>query len=143
MLVYTGKSHFSSGMHQKVIASFESGDPATRGAFDRLADAAIRGKNALLAGDVALFGAAMRDNWQAQKALHPDITTPQVDRLEAEATAAGAIGFKLNGAGGGGTATILCERNRNHLVRRAVEAAGMQVLPTGIDRTGLETWEPG
>jgi D-glycero-alpha-D-manno-heptose-7-phosphate kinase len=143
MLVYTGKSHFSSAMHAKVIAAFEAGDPGTRGAFDRLAEAAQRGKSALLAGDLESFGAAMRDNWQAQKALHPDITTPQVDQLEADTAAAGAIGFKLNGAGGGGTATLLCRRNQNHLVRRAVEAAGMQVLATGIDRTGLETWEPG
>jgi galactokinase/mevalonate kinase-like predicted kinase len=64
-----------------------------------------------------------------------------VEALHDAVREAGALGFKLNGAGGGGTATILCARNRNHLVRRAVEAAGMQVLPAQIDRTGLQTWE--
>lgn len=141
MLVYTGKSHFSSGMHQKVIAAYEGGDPKTHQAFETLAACAQRGKAALLEGDLDAFAAAMNDNWAAQKDLHPEITTPQVDELEARARAAGAIGFKLNGAGGGGTATLLCQRNRNHLVRLAVEAAGMHVLPAKIDPDGLRTWE--
>jgi galactokinase/mevalonate kinase-like predicted kinase len=51
------------------------------------------------------------------------------------------IGSQPNGAGGGGTATLVCRRNRDHLVRRAVEALGMQVLPAKIDFTGLRTWE--
>jgi D-glycero-alpha-D-manno-heptose-7-phosphate kinase len=140
-LVYTGKSHFSSAMHQKVIAAYELGETRTRRAFETLGRCAARGKDALLAGDLTAFAAAMNDNWAAQKDLHPEITTPQVDQLWETVARAGGIGFKLNGAGGGGTATILCERNRNHLVHRAVEAAGMHVLPTRIDDSGLCNWE--
>jgi hypothetical protein len=40
---------------------------------------------------------------------------------------------------GGGTATLPCRRNRDHLVRRAVEALGMHVLLARIDFTGLRT----
>ena len=32
-------------------------------------------------------------------------------------------------------------RTRDHLVRRAVEALGMQLLPFKIAFTGLRTWE--
>lgn len=144
LLVYTGMSHFSSAMHQKVIAAYEAGEASTRAAFATLAECATRGKEALMMGDLEAFAEAINDNWRAQKDLHPDITTPDVEALYAAAMEAGAIGFKLNGAGGGGTATILCRRNRNHLVRRAVEALGMRVLPATIDFTGLRTWEvPG
>ena len=87
------------------------------------------------------FAAAMNDNWAAQKDLHPDITTPQVEQLREAVSGAGAIGFKLNGAGGGGSATILCRRNRDHLVRRAIEALGMQLLPFKIDVSGIRTRE--
>jgi D-glycero-alpha-D-manno-heptose-7-phosphate kinase len=141
LLVYTGKSHFSTQMHQKVIAAFEAGEPATHAAFSTLAECANRGKDALMTGDLDAFAEAMNDNWRAQKDLHPDITTPQVDELHARVVEAGAIGFKLNGAGGGGSATILCRRNRDHLVRRAVEALGMQLLPFKIDFGGIRTWE--
>jgi D-glycero-alpha-D-manno-heptose-7-phosphate kinase len=141
MLVYTGRSHFSSEMHEKVIAAYEAGDSAARAAFATLARCAERGKDALLAGDLAAFAAALNDNWAAQKDLHPDITTGPVEELHAAVGAAGATGFKLNGAGGGGTATILCGRNQNHRVRRVVEAHGMQVLPAKLDFSGLRTWE--
>jgi D-glycero-alpha-D-manno-heptose-7-phosphate kinase len=141
LLVYTGMSHFSSAMHQKVIAAYEGGEEGTRRAFSTLSDCAVRGKEALMTGDLEAFAEAMNDNWRAQKDLHPDITTPDVEALHEGTRAAGAIGFKLNGAGGGGTATLLCRRNTNHLVRRVVEELGMRVLPSKIDFTGLQTWE--
>jgi D-glycero-alpha-D-manno-heptose-7-phosphate kinase len=137
VLVYTGKSHFSSGMHQKVIAEADQ----HRSDFDALAQAAVAGKEALLAGDYAAFGKAMNENWEAQKQLHPDITTPEIEALHGAAFCAGALGFKANGAGGGGTVTILADRNRAHLVSRAAQDLGMTVLPALIDTSGLQVWE--
>lgn len=139
VLVYTGRSHFSSGMHQKVINEAEK----HRAEFDALADAAIRGKEALLTGDLDGFAAAMNANWEAQKGLHPEITTPEIESLHRAVLAAGAQGFKANGAGGGGTVTILAKRNHTHLVARAVADLGMTVLPSQIDTTGLQVWEAG
>ncbi len=137
VLVYTGRSHFSSAMHQKVIAEADQ----HRDDFDTLVQAAVTGKEALLAGDLEAFGEAMNTNWAAQKRLHPEITTPEIEALHKAAFQAGALGFKANGAGGGGTVTILAKRNQSHLVRRAVKALDMQILPSFIDTTGLQVWE--
>ncbi len=139
VLVYTGKSHFSSAMHEKVIAEYEAGH--NRHVFERLAECACHGKDALLSGDLEAFSEAMNENWAAQKALHPDITTPEIEALHERTFAAGAAGFKANGAGGGGTVTILAARNRDHTVRRAVEELGMTVLPATLDFSGLRVWE--
>jgi len=128
VLIYTGKSHFSSGMHQKVIAEADQ----HRDDFDTLAEAAVAGKEALLAADFPAFGAAMNANWAAQKRLHPDITTPEIEALHDAAFRVGALGFKANGAGGGGTVTILADRNRAHLVGRVAQELGMTVLPALI-----------
>jgi D-glycero-alpha-D-manno-heptose-7-phosphate kinase len=141
LIVYTGKSHFSSEMHHKVIGAMESGEPQVRAAFETLAACAREGKQALLAGDLERFAGAMSVNWEAQKSLHPEITTDAVEELAAHTRGAGALGFKLNGAGGGGTATMLCARNRLHLVAREVETLGMRVLPARIDFDGLRTWQ--
>jgi len=137
VLVYTGRSHFSSAMHQKVINEADR----HRGDFDDLARAAVLGKEALLRGDLDAFAAAMNANWAAQKGLHPDITTPEIETLHRTAFAAGAVGFKANGAGGGGTVTILAGQDHTHLVRRAVVELGMIVLPSQIDTTGSQVWE--
>lgn len=139
VLVYTGRSHFSSAMHEKVIEEYHAGRNVA--VFQRLMDCATRGKEALLSADLDVFAEMMNENWEAQKALHPDITTAEIEKLHENTKAAGAIGFKANGAGGGGTVTILAQRNRDHLVRRAVEELGMTVLPSKIDFGGLKVWD--
>jgi len=139
VLVYTGKSHFSSGMHQKVISEADR----HKADFDQLARAAVAGKEALLSDDLDAFAAAMNMNWEAQKNLHTDITTPEMESLHQAALAAGATGFKANGAGGGGTVTILAKRNGSAAVKRAAEELGMLVLPALIDTTGLQVWQAG
>lgn len=136
VLVYTGKSHFSSGMHQKVISEAHRHTDD----FDQLARAAVAGKEALLSGDLDAFASAMNQNWEAQKRLHPDITTPEIEQLHEAVTRVGGIGFKANGAGGGGTVTVLAHRNASARVRRAAEDLGMRVLPSLIDSTGLQVW---
>lgn len=140
VLVYTGQSHFSSAMHEKVIGEYHAGRNVHL--FERLKECAVQGKEALLAGDLDAFGEAMNANWEAQKSLHPDITTGRIEELHEQAKASGAIGFKANGAGGGGTVTILCRRNKDHIVRRTVQQLGMTVLPSKIDFSGLRVWEP-
>src|SRR5262249_48955246 len=139
VLVYTGRSHFSSAMHQKVISEADR----HRGNFHALAGAPVLGKEALLRGDLAAFAAAMNANWAAQKGLHPDITTPEIETLHHAVFAAGAVGFKANGAGGGGTVTILAGQGHTHLVRRAAGAPGVAGPPSQIDTAALRGWGSG
>lgn len=136
VLVYTGKSHFSSGMHQKVISEASQ----RQAEFEALAEAAVAGKEALLSCDLDAFAAAMNVNWEAQKRLHPDITTPEIEALHEAVFKAGAVGFKANGAGGGGTVTILSRRGQSLNVAEAARQLGMTVLPALIDTTGLQVW---
>jgi D-glycero-alpha-D-manno-heptose-7-phosphate kinase len=140
LLVYTGRSRFSSALHEKVIGAYQSGQSRTRDAFETLAECARRAKRALLRGDLEAFGAAINANWEAQKQLHPDITSPEVEALAQRAETAGAAAFKLNGAGGGGTATLLCRPDRIGAVRSAIGELGMRLLPAKLDFTGLQVW---
>jgi D-glycero-alpha-D-manno-heptose-7-phosphate kinase len=53
-------------------------------------------------GDVRDFGELLREAWDAKRSLSSGVTNPEVESLYEEARAAGAIGGKLIGAGGGG-----------------------------------------
>ena len=143
VLVYTGRSHFSSAMHEKVITAYQAGDEGIGSAFTRLAECAEAGKVALMSDDLAAFGEAMNANWEAQKSLHPEITTDEIEALHQKVLAAGCVGFKANGAAGGGTVTILAQQNRDHVVRQAAEDLGMQIIPSKLDFFGLQVWETG
>ena len=65
-------------------------------------------RDAALDGDLDRFGRALQDNTAAQADLHPDLVSREAWRIIEIASAHGAAGWKVNGAGGdGGSLTIL------------------------------------
>jgi len=145
LVVYTGKSHFSSATHKTVIANFERKDPKVLRAFDGLDTTAEMGVEALMRENIRAYAEALSRNWEYQKQLDASITTPQVDELERRARKLGGIGFKLNGAGAGGTAVMICERNTQKAILTMVENdfPGMLAYRAKIDLgrcQGLQTW---
>jgi len=146
LLVYTGRSHFSSATHKKVIENFERKDPDTLAAFDGLETTAEMGLEALMRGDIRKYAEALNVNWGYQKRLHEGITTPEVEELHSRVEKLGCIGFKLNGAGAGGTAVMICARNTARDVVAAIEREfpAMRVYRAKIDIgrcQGLQVWE--
>lgn len=146
LVVYTGKSHFSSDTHKDVIANFEAKKPRVLKAFDGLDTTAEMGLEALMSGDLRRYAEALNVNWQYQKDLDDSITTSRVNDLEHEARKHGCIGFKLNGAGAGGTAVMVCARNTQKEVLGMIDKTfpEMQAHRAKIDIgrcQGLQVWE--
>jgi D-glycero-alpha-D-manno-heptose-7-phosphate kinase len=104
-LLFLGRAHDSSGVHQKVIEEVQRRASAS---FSQLREAAIAARDAVLARDLHAFGQAMIANTDAQRRLHPELVGVDATRAIEVAAAQGALGWKVNGAGGdGGSLTIL------------------------------------
>jgi D-glycero-alpha-D-manno-heptose-7-phosphate kinase len=145
VLVYLGESHSSSAVHEMVIAHLEKAGPEASELVG-LREAAVRSKEALLAGDLDAFGRAMIDNTEAQRALHPDLVGPAHRQVIEVAQRHDAVGWKVNGAGGdGGSVTILSsvDRSARRTLIRDIEAAnpGFRHIPVRLSRFGLRVWE--
>jgi D-glycero-alpha-D-manno-heptose-7-phosphate kinase len=140
LLCYTGQSRLSGDTIAKVVDAYERGDATVTGALNGVRNAAREVKTALINGDLKRFGELLSENWQCQKALHPSITNDTMEELYAVALKNGASGGKACGAGAGGCMLFLCQPDREHLVRRALEAAGGQILDFNFDFQGLQTW---
>ena len=140
LLVYTGEGRLSSDVHRKVIADYQSGQQATVEAMEELRQTPRLAANALFKGDFEEFAQVMNANNEAQKRLHPGITTPQIEEIERVAKRAGAIGFKTNGAGGGGTTCVLTASDRRRAVQDEIRQAGYQLLPFHLEFDGLRAW---
>ncbi|MBC8262953.1 MAG: GHMP kinase [Anaerolineales bacterium] len=144
-LIYLGKSHRSSQVHEKVIRHLEDAGPTAK-QLEALRATAEPSRDALYAGDFVALGQAMIQNTEAQRDLHPDLINPDADRVVVIAQAHGALGWKVNGAGGdGGSLTILCE-SLSHAKRamiREIEAESplFQNIPIHLSRFGLRIWE--
>jgi D-glycero-alpha-D-manno-heptose-7-phosphate kinase len=108
LTVFLG-AHRSTDVHERVIADL-TGDPS---ALDALRACAREAGAALEEGDVRRYGAALVANTEAQRALHPSLISRDAQRVIDAARASGALGWKVNGAGGeGGSVTIVCGRER-------------------------------
>ncbi len=140
VLCYTGESRLSGDVHASVSKNFAEGRRETVDAIRGLKQVAQRMKDALLQGDIRSFGELLSENWALQKALHPSITTEQIERLFDAAGEVGAIGGKACGAGGGGCLLFACRPETEHRVRRVLEENGARILEFGFDGLGVETW---
>lgn len=109
VLIYLGRPHSSSAVHERVMQDLERMGAHCR-LLDTLRQAAGHARDAVLIGDFAALGRAMTENTVAQADLHPDLVHRDAWRVSEIAAAHGALGWKVNGAGGdGGSITVLCD----------------------------------
>jgi D-glycero-alpha-D-manno-heptose-7-phosphate kinase len=144
-LVSLGRTHVSSTLHDHVIARLAHEGP---GFFplDELRRAAEAARNALLNGDLNAFGRAMIDNTEAQRRLHPGLVCTEAQTAIEVAASCGAVGWKVNGAGGnGGSLTVLCgpDADETRDLERSLARANprFEVIPTQLSSDGLRVWE--
>ena len=141
-VLYIGTPHSSSDVHRKVIADL--GDAAAGDArLEELRQLAVRAKDSLYAGDFTALGAIMSANTDVQRRLHPALVCGRFEEIIALASEFGALGWKVNGAGGdGGSITLLSDGDmaKKRRMLKALDARGYQALPLYLSRSGLRVW---
>jgi D-glycero-alpha-D-manno-heptose-7-phosphate kinase len=105
-----------------------------------------KSRDALYAGDFAALGQAMIENTEAQANLHADLVSPHAQRVIEMAKAHGALGWKVNGAGGEGGSLTLLNGPRSAVKRTLIrdlenEDPLFTNIPVYLSRYGLRTWE--
>ena len=145
MLLFLGRPHRSSDVHERVIAGLER-NGGTSAHLDELRRAAERARDAVDAADFVALGKAMIANTDAQAQLHADLVGAEARTAIDVAAAHGALGWKVNGAGGeGGSVTLLCgpEEDDKDALLRALHKADprFRKIPIRLSRSGLRVWE--
>jgi len=145
VLIYLGRSHSSSQVHEKVIKELEDAGPSGKRLQD-LRLAATRSRDAVLSADWQGLGQAMIANTKAQGRLHPDLIGADARRVIDIAREHKALGWKVNGAGGeGGSLTLLCgplSAARRAMVRDIEQESSLcRNIPIRLSRHGLRVWE--
>jgi len=141
ILIYLGRTHSSSAIHDAVIRDMTGAGPG-HPALAALREAAAQARDAVVAGDLVMLGEAMRANTEAQRRLHAALIGVDAQRVIAIARAHRALGWKVNGAGGeGGSLAVLCgpEPGDRALFETAILAASpaYRLVPVSIARKGL------
>ena len=145
VLIYLGKSHQSSEVHQMVIRDLEGAGPDCLQLVD-LRQTAPKARDALYAGDFALLGESLMENTEAQRRLHPRLISAEAQRVIEIAREHGALGWKVNGAGGeGGSVTILCgnvSQVKRAMIREIEQERPLfKHIPIYLSRNGVRVWK--
>ena len=144
-MIYLGRPHLSSAIHDRVIARLKRGGPEWT-TLDRLKQLPELAKEALLDADLETLGAVMVENTECQRALYRELVSDAADAVAALAKKYRASGWKVNGAGGrGGSLTILASPDdglkRRMLGEMISLGRGIRPLPASLSPNGLEAWE--
>lgn len=133
-LIFLGHPHYSTTVHSEVIKGLTETDGGDA-RLDPLRKEAVVGRDALIDGDLKAFGRAMIRNTEAQANLNAALVSETARKIFDIANRYGAVGWKVNGAGGdGGSVTILSDGNPNaqREMLREIEALGGGIREIGI-----------
>jgi D-glycero-alpha-D-manno-heptose-7-phosphate kinase len=141
LMARVGPSRTGDRIISRQMENYVTGSAATIRAMHRLKELAFEMKRALLLGQISLMGDLLHQAWQHKKALADGIATPRADEVYDLARAAGALGGKMSGAGGGGFMVFLCRDDRTFAVQAALEDAGVETGKVAFCGEGVQTWK--
>ncbi len=119
LLVFTGVSRLASEVAQKKIENLRARESQIR-TMTAMVDEAID----IISSPqrpLADMGALLHESWKLKRELASAVTTPIVDEVYEAARAAGAIGGKLLGAGGGGFMLLYVDPEHQAAVRERLK----------------------
>jgi D-glycero-alpha-D-manno-heptose-7-phosphate kinase len=141
VVAYTGESRISGTTITAVLEAYRDRTPHVVQALARMAALARLMAEAITNRSLDELGELVGEHWVHQRALHPRITTPAIERTLAAARDAGAIGGKALGASGGGCVLVIARDGSEHAVREAV-ARVATLVPFCVDLDGVRVEHP-
>ncbi len=140
MLFYTGIVRTASDLAKSYVDDIHS----KRRQLRIMKDLVDEGLSILNSGkDLNVFGQLLHEAWLAKRSLSAQVSNSQVDELYSRAQAAGAIGGKLTGAGGGGFMLLFVPPDRQEAVKASLDH--LINVPFRFEPSGSQIifYEPG
>ncbi|MDR0777947.1 MAG: kinase, partial [Methanomassiliicoccaceae archaeon] len=138
LLCYTGGSRESANIIDSQMKRYGSG--SNTDALDASKELAVKGRNALMHGNVKEFGEILNEAWTQKKRFTPDVSNSILDKYYETAMKNGAIGGKVSGAGGGGFMFFVCEYDKKHIVANKLIKKGATITDFMFEKKGVQTW---
>ncbi len=137
VLAYTGRPRHSGFSNWEMFRRFVDKQRVTVKRMESIARIARELAAALREGDLDAAGKLIGEEGRLRYRLAPSVGTPELLRADRAARAAGALGVKVCGAGGGGCLVAFARAGRADAVARAIASTGARILPVTIARRGL------
>jgi D-glycero-alpha-D-manno-heptose-7-phosphate kinase len=114
LLFYTGIKRTASDVAKSYVDNIEVRKRQMRIMHDLVNEAiSVLGSGR----DILEFGRLLHEAWGIKRSFSKLVSNSEVDAIYAEARAAGALGGKLSGAGGGGFMLLFAPKQRHHKIK--------------------------
>lgn len=140
LLCFTGATRAGDHIIEDQTSRYEASDEDAMAGLRMQKDLALTMKEALLRGRLSEFGDLLGTAWVHKKKMSPRISTPVIDEAYDAACAAGALGGKVTGAGGGGFMLFYCPPGTRHRVVARLQELDIEQTDFSFDQQGLRTW---
>jgi D-glycero-alpha-D-manno-heptose-7-phosphate kinase len=107
-------------------------------AMHRIKETGIYIENALLQGNVDLFGKLLNKHWEIKKSISDKMSSQNIDNWYDIALKNGALGGKIMGAGGGGFFLFCAKQNRRKELKQAMECTGLKYMDFRFEFEGVK-----
>jgi D-glycero-alpha-D-manno-heptose-7-phosphate kinase len=133
MLFYTGIKRTAS----TIASSYVDGIDGRRRQLRMIHNLVEEGLSVLSGDkDISAFGELLHEAWQLKRSLSDSVSNQRVDEIYEGARAAGALGGKLLGAGGGGFIMLFVPPERHHAVLERLQ--GLIHVPCRFEFSGSQ-----
>jgi D-glycero-alpha-D-manno-heptose-7-phosphate kinase len=140
VLFYTGVSRESANIIKEQTQHVVQRDASRIQALHDVKAQSVRMKEAVLRADWEKFATSLRSGWEAKKRMASSISNTTIDQVYDAAIAAGALGGKVSGAGGGGFMMFIVDPTRRPEVIRALEKFTGQTMTATFVEHGAHAW---
>jgi D-glycero-alpha-D-manno-heptose-7-phosphate kinase len=140
ILYFTRTNRESHNIILKQIDNVKQESEQSLQAMHDLKMRAIEMKNALEKSKPESIGSILNESWTSKKQMAVGISNPTIDAIYDKVMAAGAIGGKISGAGGGGFMIFYAGKNKRDLVIAALSDLQGEVVDYTFTKTGMHSW---
>ena len=140
VLYFTATSRESAAIIKEQVKNVNEKNEKSIEAMHHLKDQARMMKEALLQGRLDEIGQILDYGFEQKRNMAANISNSNIEQIYAAAKAAGAMGGKISGAGGGGFMIFYCPGNTRYAVIKKLNSFGGVVRDYSFTKYGLTTW---
>jgi len=136
LIFYSGVERAASTVLKEQSKTITANKDDAVAKMHRIKELGYETRRILLSGEIDLYGDLLHEHWTNKRKLAPNMTDSSIDEHYEAARAAGAIGGKLMGAGGGGFFMFYARPADKRRLHDAMVARGLKPLRFRFDLGG-------
>lgn len=138
VLFFTGIQRESFDILSQQQQDTQRGDAQVVESLHEVKRIGLEIRDALEGGDLDRFGLLLDEHWRMKKRRSTKMSNPRIDAWYDGARAAGALGGKILGAGGGGFLMFYCPAQHRLALRQRMAAEGLREMNFQFDLEGAK-----